>query len=452
MFSNCIGNFEPRVQAQRVVSLQRWGAARTAISGLPYGLQSLERPRVTTTPRRPEPAWHRRERAQRSQQRLLLRAVGASSALAQHHGTAMAPPCHKESPKADWYCKSCKGRDGKPFRNFGHRAECHLCHISKGSCFWKKIDPGPPRAGPTFAERQVLQQKLDEKYAKKLQQKDAELARLKEQLRKRGDTAGGEDASTEQEEAKEDIEAELEQLKAHVKALEKIPGAEVVLAEKQAELEAAVQKRQAARPVRQRLRGLQSKLDRKEKTLKKRQDTELPILRNAVEAAQQALSQAENEIQDLEAGVAELRTQRDKLRALEPAEGLGAAAHATAWMPGPDLRSALDRLATVVEALPRAYDAGNMAVAYDGIMASLREAVALASEPLADDADAAPMDGGRDDDSDIFPWPDPSTEVIIEDSDIEGFPDVAGVDDEESRRRIRSYMQDFVRKAKRVKR
>ena len=93
-----------------------------------------------------------------------------------------------------------------------------------------------------------------------------------------------------------------------------------------------------------------------------------------------------------------------------------------------------------------------MAVAYDGIMASLREAVALASEPLADDADAAPMDGGRDDDSDIFPWPDPSTEVVIEDSDIEGFPDVAGVDDEESRRRIRSYMQDFVRKAKRVKR
>ncbi len=85
-------------------------------------------------------------------------------------------------------------------------------------------------------------------------------------------------------------------------------------------------------------------------------------------------------------------------------------------------------------------------------MASLREAVALASEPPADDAAAAPVDVGRNDDSDIFPWPDPSTEVIIDDSDIDGFPDVAGVDAEESRRRIHSYMQDFVRKAKRVKR
>ena len=36
----------------------------------------------------PEPAWHRRLRAKRSEHRRLLQAMGAASSLASHHGTA----------------------------------------------------------------------------------------------------------------------------------------------------------------------------------------------------------------------------------------------------------------------------------------------------------------------------------------------------------------------------
>ena len=59
-----------------------------------------------------------------------------------------------------------------------------MCRVNQGVSFGKNVEVGPPRAGITFAEKQVLQQKWDEKYLKKLQQKDAELVRLGAQLSK----------------------------------------------------------------------------------------------------------------------------------------------------------------------------------------------------------------------------------------------------------------------------
>ncbi len=448
--------------------MQRWGAARTAILGLPHGLQSPARPRVTTTPRRPEPAWHRRERAQRSQQRLLLRAVGAASALSQHHGTAMAPNGHRDQPKADWLCKSCKGRDDKPFRNFGHRAACHKCHVSKGSCFWKRVAPGPPRSGTTLAERQVLQQKIDEKYAQRIRQKDTELARLKERLRKQEEaTAGSVAASSAQEEPKDGTDDDAEQLKEHVKMLGKIPGTEVVLAEKQALLEAALQRRRAAKPVRQQLRELQNKLDRREKNLEKRRDVDLPNLREAERAAKDAVAKAEEEIEEIEAGIIELRTERDRLQASEPAERTRDAAERPGSVDGEAFAAALGRLAVVVEALPRAYNAGNIETAYDGIMEHLQELTSLArngsqAENGITSGDSGPMPSASIDSDDEFPEEylgnrdDAAPEVELDDAQVEEgartFPDVAGLDADARSQRVRAFMQDVVRRAKRTKR
>ena len=42
-----------------------------------------------------------------------------------------------------WWCKHCKGRDGKPFLNFAHQKACFLCHVPKGKCFLAKPE-GPP--------------------------------------------------------------------------------------------------------------------------------------------------------------------------------------------------------------------------------------------------------------------------------------------------------------------
>ena len=192
--------------------------------------------------------------------------------------------------KPDWFCKSCKGRDGRPFRNFGHRSDCHLCNISKGICFGSKVVAGPPRSGGTFAERQVLLQRADEKHTKQIQQKNAELARLKAQLRGHEVVAGSEGASPTQDDAKESCDIDVEQLREHIKLLGNINGAEAVLAEKKAQLEAALQRRWDAKPVRQQLRDLQNKLDRKEKNLEKRQNVDLPSLRGAERAAAEAVT------------------------------------------------------------------------------------------------------------------------------------------------------------------
>eukprot|EP00972_Heterocapsa_arctica_P051202 7529440-Heterocapsa_arctica.AAC.1 len=66
----------------------------------------------------------------------------------------MAPGLRADASSADWHCKSCKGRDGQPFKNFGHRASCRECGLSKGSCFGKKVEQRPPGASTSLAERQ----------------------------------------------------------------------------------------------------------------------------------------------------------------------------------------------------------------------------------------------------------------------------------------------------------
>ena len=99
----------------------------------------------------------------------------------------MATPSarRRDQAKEDWLCKTCTGRDGKAYRNFGTRSTCRLCHLAKGACFWRKVDAQPPRALSSLAERQVRAQRADAAHAKATTKKNAELASLKAELRKR---------------------------------------------------------------------------------------------------------------------------------------------------------------------------------------------------------------------------------------------------------------------------
>jgi hypothetical protein len=83
--------------------------------------------------------------------------------------------------KPNWTCsgKSCKGSDGKPFVNFGHRTTCKLCSVDKSKCFSKHVTPSTRPPASNFAERQVGDRKASEKMAEKMAKMETELKSLK---------------------------------------------------------------------------------------------------------------------------------------------------------------------------------------------------------------------------------------------------------------------------------
>ncbi len=82
----------------------------------------------------------------------------------------------------DWCCKLCLGADGRAYRNFGDRKSCNKCKVAKGSCFLGKADEADGRApSTTLADRQIKRQRLDNQ-AKLLQAKDAQIAKLKQEV------------------------------------------------------------------------------------------------------------------------------------------------------------------------------------------------------------------------------------------------------------------------------
>ena len=98
----------------------------------------------------------------------------------------------------------------------------------------------------------------------------------------------------------------------------------------------------------------------------------MPSLRKSFADAQEALESAEKEVSELEASIVELQAQKEKVVAAETLD-----AHATEKCPE-DFVSALGRLSVVLEALPAAYQSGNMDTAYDSVMENLRALSAMA--------------------------------------------------------------------------
>jgi chromosome segregation ATPase len=206
-----------------------------------------------------------------------------------------------------------------------------MCLLRKGVCHGgNAVAAVPSQRTRTLAERQVRGQREADAGTRRQrtgngggigggdwQAMQKEIKALKAQILA-GKTTG--DAPVDVEgDAEEDM---VEKLREQVAKLETIPGAEAVLADKQAQLKAAMAARQVARPVHQQLRDLEGKLDRKTKALKRKADTEVPALRAAADAASAALKQAENDKVALEAEIEEMRVQKTDLLAAQASTAL----------------------------------------------------------------------------------------------------------------------------------
>ena len=112
----------------------------------------------------------------------------------------------KNDAAEDWTCRLCKGKNGKPFENHGHRKFCFQCNVAKGACFGSKVqkNEGGTRK-PALAERQMALQRKEEawqKLRKQQEQLKKENARLKRAAEAassgiadtKGDSAGGEES------------------------------------------------------------------------------------------------------------------------------------------------------------------------------------------------------------------------------------------------------------------
>ena len=129
--------------------------------------------------------------------------------LISHHGSSIGAMVQKE--KQMWLCKTCKGRDGKQYRNMAFRTACHLCGVGKGSCFGGPVPTIEP-SQRTLAAEQVHAAKLKEKEDRKamdaaaFKKQQAELKRLQQKIdlleSKQGGAAAvqarGDEASSEQ--------------------------------------------------------------------------------------------------------------------------------------------------------------------------------------------------------------------------------------------------------------
>ena len=90
------------------------------------------------SPATAEPAWHRRQRKQRSQARILAAVASARQQLAKHHGSAPMPRAREHAPQRleqDWVCKTCTDSKSGKYRNLAWRKECNQCHVVKGKVF-----------------------------------------------------------------------------------------------------------------------------------------------------------------------------------------------------------------------------------------------------------------------------------------------------------------------------
>jgi hypothetical protein len=205
----------------------------------------------------------------------------------------------KGRPKAAWFCKTCKGKNGKPWENFGFRDKCMLCTLDKGVCSGGKMGTpavgtrgGPAAsAGGTLAERQSRAKKDDNSNRKvvagrELERANKELLRANKELEEK--LANANRATSEAAGAAMDVEADsggMEELNAAVAEATKklanvkqtpenirdlLPGGyEACCCEMQRVLEEAKAARRAKNPLKQQLASAQLHRDNLGKKLDK---------------------------------------------------------------------------------------------------------------------------------------------------------------------------------------
>ena len=250
----------------------------------------------------------------------------------RHRGKPCSPsgssPGARSQAKDDWLCKSCVGKDGTPYRNFGSRMHCNACKVAKGSCFGKQAEP---RAADIVAKRA-----LEEKRA--LEQRHAqEVKRLKDELadaRKASCPSTAEPASaamalgidTGASSGSEHLalDAAVARAKEKLKKLKELPselrdhvagGYDACCSKVQDELLAAQASRRAANPLKKRLEGAEAHKHRMakkladEKATLEKQEARLAELNKLVESQKAAILEAEASMAKASDEVASLAAQ-----------------------------------------------------------------------------------------------------------------------------------------------
>ena len=162
----------------------------------------------------------------------------------------------------DWCCKLRHGPDGQPYRNFGDRRSCNRCQVAKGSCFLCKAGQVLGKApASNLAERQVSLRQLD--YAKRLQVKDAQIARLKQEV-----SAARQPLSEVEDAADADaLQQEIDRLSLFCQACNKHDPDSAHTKEVAAALQEARKRKAASKPLHTQVLVVEKKLEGKRKTL-----------------------------------------------------------------------------------------------------------------------------------------------------------------------------------------
>ena len=85
----------------------------------------------------------------------------------------------RDAGKAQWKCKSCKGSDAKRFCNFSDRTHCFKCKLAKRVCHGGDVKPDIP-SQRTFAQKQLQQQKTEERHQRQIEKLKKELEHAKQ--------------------------------------------------------------------------------------------------------------------------------------------------------------------------------------------------------------------------------------------------------------------------------
>ena len=241
-----------------------------------------------------EQSWHRRARRQRQAARGILAVARAERLLRSHHGGGMPPGTGRKAcndkkeatPKDDWLCKTCTGKDGLPFRNKGFRMQCLVCKVEKGACFGKKASPQASsdarlRAEDIVAKRALAEKRsLEHKHALEVKQLKDELAEVRKsgstQAAPSSDAACHMDLEGEDEPATVALTAAVERAREKLTKLKQLPvelrslvegGFDACCNKVQQELADAQAARRAANPLKKQVAGAEAFKARMEKKL-----------------------------------------------------------------------------------------------------------------------------------------------------------------------------------------
>ncbi len=236
------------------------------------------------------------------------------------------------SVKADWQCKSCTNRAGKPWRNAGSLTTCGSCHIHKGASFGQVVVRGPGES-PTSSTRQREVAKesdvVKELAAMRAELKKANAANAKlEAAMAAGPSAASAAAGAPMEQDSDSdgtgsLNAAIAQARAKLKDVESLPesvrpyiggegGYDGLVTAARGELQSALAARRAANPLKKQLEGAevhQQKMARRladaKSFLQNREDERTQILKQ-IEIQKAAVVEAEDAVAKADAEVAGL--------------------------------------------------------------------------------------------------------------------------------------------------